>query len=69
MNQPLIEKNIPIPVRYPFAQMQVGDSFAIPPNVNRTTVASSALKYGRQHGMKFVVRMVADRSYRCWRVG
>ena len=34
MSQPRIEKNVPMPLRYPFAQMEVGDSFAVPPNVS-----------------------------------
>jgi hypothetical protein len=63
-----IEKDIPVPRKYPFADMAVGDSFAVPSDVHRTTVAISALRYGRKHGMKFVVRMVADRTFRCWRI-
>lgn len=62
-----IEKNIPVPRRFPFDKMEVGDSFAIPPDTRRETVAVAALRYGRKHDMEFVVRMVPDRTYRCWR--
>lgn len=68
MNHISIEKGIPLPKRYPFDQMEVGDSFAVPPGVSRTTVAIAAMRYGRDHDMKFTIRMMPDRSYRCWRV-
>ncbi len=68
MSQPLIEKNVPMPLRYPFAQMEVGDSFALPPGVGRTTVNVAAKRYADKHGGKFTVRLMPDRSYRCWRV-
>ena len=63
-----VENQVPLPKRYPFHQMQVGDSFAIPPDIRRETVAVAALRYGRKHDMKFVVRLMPDRSYRCWRI-
>ena len=63
-----IEKNIPIPAKFPFAGMQVGDSFAISPNAKRTTMSVAAMRYGRKHGMKFTVRQMPDKSFRCWRV-
>lgn len=62
-----VEKGIPFPRKYPFADMAVGDSFAVPPEVHRTTVAIAALRYGRKHDMKFVVRLTPDRTLRCWR--
>lgn len=63
-----VEKGIPFPRKYPFADMAVGDSFALPPDIARTTVSIAAMRYGRKHGMKFVIRMVADRTHRCWRI-
>lgn len=63
-----VEKNVPLPSKWPFKDMQVGDSFAVPEGVGRTTVSIAAMRYGRKHGGKFTVRMVADRSLRCWRV-
>jgi len=68
MTMPPIDKNVPLPARFPFEQMEVGDSFAVPPSVHRTTVGIAALRYGRKHGMKFTVRQVADKTFRCWRI-
>ena len=61
-----VESNIPIPGKYPFAQMQVGDSFLVPQDVKRQTVNVAALRYGRTSGKRFTVRMTPE-GYRCWR--
>jgi len=72
-----IEKDVPItdgrgvgksvgrPMKYPWPSMQVGDSFKadVAPDVLR----ASASKYGRSHGVKFVVRVDGEGS-RAWRV-
>lgn len=63
-----IDKQFSIPVKYPFAGMQVGDSFAVPPDVKRPAVTVAAMRFGRKHGMKFTVRQVADKTFRCWRI-
>lgn len=63
-----VDKDVPLPRKYPFDKMAVGDSFAVPPDIRRETVSVAAMRYGRKHKMKFSVRMVADRSYRCWRM-
>lgn len=63
-----VDKNVPLPSKWPFKDMQVGDSFAVPEGVGRTTVSIAALRYGRKHGGKFTVRLMPDRSFRCWRV-
>jgi hypothetical protein len=63
-----VEKNVPLPVIYPFAKMAVGDSFAVPPDVKRSAVAVAAMRYGVTHGRKFTVRQMPDRTYRCWRI-
>jgi hypothetical protein len=63
-----VEKNIPIPKRWPFDEMKVGDSFAVPPDVKRTTINVSAMRFGLKHGMKFTVRQMPDKSFRCWRI-
>lgn len=68
MSQPRIEKNVPLPQRYPFAQMEIGDSFAVPEGINRTRVSVAAKRHGDKHGQKFTVRIMPDRSFRCWRV-
>jgi len=63
-----VEKQIPIPTKYPFHQMQVGDSFAVPADKKRTSVSVAAKRFADKHGMKFVVRIMPDRSFRCWRI-
>ena len=63
-----VEKHIPIPMKYPFDQMELGDSFLIPQTVKRQTVSIAALRYGNKHGMKFTTRKMSDGSYRCWRI-
>ena len=62
-----IDKNVPLPMRFPFDGMQVGDSFAVPPDVSRPAINVAAMRYGRKHGVKFTVRLMPDRSLRCWR--
>jgi hypothetical protein len=69
-----IEQGIEIPPRrsgalkYPFDQMNVGDSFFIPEDssVKPANVSNSAQAYGKQTGRKFTVRRV-EGGYRCWR--
>ena len=63
-----VEKNIPLPRRYPFNDMQVGDSFAVPEGIARTAVNIAAMRYGNKHGCKFTVRQMPDRTLRCWRI-
>jgi hypothetical protein len=63
----VVEKNIPLPLKFPFDQMEVGDSFAIPSEVKRATVAVYARRYGDKHGMKFITRQMTDGIIRCWR--
>lgn len=73
----MIEKGVPItdgrgvgksagrPPKYPWAEMEVGDSFKadVPPDVLR----ASASGYARRNGGKFIVRVDGDGS-RAWRV-
>jgi hypothetical protein len=65
MNQPLIEKGVPIPGRFPFGEMEMGDSFVI--TTKRSTAAVAARRYGDKHGMKFITRQMPDGTIRCWR--
>ena len=56
------------PMTYPFAEMQVGDSFAVP--VEKLVAVRSALSKWRQAnggGKEFSVRK-HEGAYRCWRV-
>jgi hypothetical protein len=62
-----IDSNVPMPSKFPFAQMQVGDSFLIPADVKRTAVNVAAMRYGKKHRVKFTVRGTTE-GYRCWRI-
>ncbi len=69
-----IEKDVAVPqshrrVIYPFADMDVGDSFfALGVTVNDVSrVRSSATNYGYRHKMKFTTRAV-EGGIRVWRV-
>jgi len=62
-----IEKKIPLPRKYPFDEMEVGDSFELPTNWKRTTVAVAALRYGKVTGTKFSIRKTPE-GFRCWRI-
>lgn len=63
-----IESNIPVPTKFPFGQMKVNDSFAVPVKVKRPAIAVAAMRYGKKHGMKFTVRQMPDKTLRCWRI-
>ena len=66
-----IEKNIPIPFssgqgrfpKYPFAQMQVGDSVLIPLNSR-----SAAYSWAKLHDRRFTCRPEGTKSVRVWRI-
>lgn len=62
-----IEKGIPLPratnAVYPFAQMEVGDSFTFEPE-KYNTIRRCASYYAGGHGCKFSVSSVHNR---CWR--
>ena len=65
-----IEKGIPIPAgrcrAYPFASMEVGDSFELPLSQTQI-VSSSAYGFGQRHGMKFKLRRTDTNTARIWR--
>lgn len=64
-----VESDRPIPGKYPFDQMKVGDSFVIPDVMNRNTVTVAAWRYGKKMGMKFSVKRLPDgKGYACWRI-
>lgn len=67
-----IEKNVPMPEylrmrrsRYPFNEMEIGDSFFA--GESRGKVASAAHTYGKKHGLRFSMRSEGD-GFRVWRV-
>lgn len=63
-----IDSNIPLPSKWPFPNMKVGDSFAVPDDVKRQTIAVAAMRYGKKNNMKFTVRKGLDKHLRCWRI-
>lgn len=71
-----IEKNIPMPLqvrgaprKYPFYDMDVGDSVFFP-SVSSTASNEyrAAINAGRNHGMRFSARNI-DGGLRIWRIG
>ena len=71
----MIDSNIPVPVgkltgrKYPFAEMQVGDSFFAPVSMAKIRNALAHHKMGT--GVRFAVRTVTENGVdgaRCWRV-
>jgi hypothetical protein len=67
-----IEKGIPLPntrahQRWPFREMEVGDSFSVPLGDNRR-VRNAACAFERANpGVKFTVRKL-DGEHRVWRI-
>lgn len=64
-----VESGVPLPVerrRYPYAQMQVGDSFVVR-SVSLQVVCNANYRTGKKLGRKFVARKVED-GVRVWRV-
>lgn len=71
-----IDKGVPHPSggrgfrkrKYPFLDMNKGESFAIPPDVDHNTVRAAASYWGIRHpGTKFSI-CKTDEGYRCWRI-
>lgn len=73
----VLETGVPIPKRtagrsgtkYPFAQMEVGDSFLVDTGVKAATIRSAVgayLKRSAPEGVKFAVRGT-DEGLRVWR--
>ena len=71
MSEFKIEKNVPIPgdrAKYPFADMEVGDSFVVHPD-NAGNVNSSSMAYTKKcPGVKFRMRKQTETESRIWRV-
>lgn len=81
-----IDKSVPIPevtpktsrveARYPWKQMEVGDSFLVPtdgkngdkPDILVKQFQSRCSGIGKAYGMKFRVAMDDAGKVRCWRV-
>ena len=65
-----IDKNVTPPAKgrtvYPFAQMEIGDSF-MAPGIAPRTLYQAAFSYSRRHGGKFSTRAENDGA-RCWKI-
>ena len=76
----VIEQGVPVPAgrsRYPFADMEVGDSFFVGVDSKETatkriqSVRAQAGRFAKENGVKFSVRSVVEDEVpgvRCWRV-
>ena len=68
-----IEKGLPVPPqgtkgrKYPFPEMEVGDSFTAPKS-DLCSVKSASCQYGRRKGWKFSTRVSGSDEVRCWRM-
>lgn len=64
-----VDKNVPYrgrPARYPFASMDVGDSFLVT-DAAWLNARTCAYSYGRRHNMKFKSK-AEGRHLRIWRI-
>lgn len=75
MNYP-VEKGIPLPpksktgprTRYPFEEMQVGDSFLVPDGKAKNRALAIAMtRAGKMLGTQYTQRQVSD-GVRVWRI-
>lgn len=66
-----VQSNVPTPsatkASYPFASMEVGDSFEYSPDF-RLKVPNAASLYGKRSGKKFRTAVQPNGMFRCWRV-
>ena len=53
--------------KYPFSDMEIGDSF-LAVDISMNTVSPSCVKYGKALNMKFSVRHEGENSSRVWRI-
>ena len=65
-----VESGHPIPenrrgrrAKYPFRDMEIGDSFICPHERVRLAAASHA----KRNGVRFTVRKIAGGKFQCWR--
>lgn len=65
---PASPRRRPTNCRYPFHEMEVGDSFFVPKESQRAKIVRNAADaYAKRHGVGFRVLQV-DGGCRCWRV-
>jgi hypothetical protein len=68
-----IEKGVPVPdtphfAKYPWPDMEIGDSFVFPESLKRSTPYNLARTAGIRYGVKFVVKQRDGGPVRCWRI-
>lgn len=69
-----IDKGVPLPksnlfrTKYPFATMEVGDSFVVSPAAARSISGSMSNHARRNKDTKFTRRRISDTEIRIWRV-
>jgi hypothetical protein len=76
-NEIVVRKGVPLPAdgrchgreqKYPFAEMEVGDSFVFPAGVSSARASASAGSFGkRAGGWKFTIRKTQE-GVACWRI-
>lgn len=68
-----IEKDVPLPVhrgRYPFAPMEVGDSFFVA-NTNASVLSNASVHYSQKLGHKYTAKTITENGTigaRVWRI-
>jgi hypothetical protein len=66
-----IIKGGPLPTpygqKYPWPDMDVGDSFEAPA-ISRGTISSAATLDGRKYGRKWSIRKIDENTIRVWRI-
>lgn len=69
MKEIKIETGILPPNKYPFKDMNVGDSFFVDANIDKpmTSIYGNAYMFGKKHKMKFSLRRM-NGGVRVWRI-
>jgi hypothetical protein len=68
-----IDKGVPIPElyencrKYPWAKMEVGDSFLMEGIILRNSASGQAATQSRKDGRRYVTRK-EGKYFRCWRI-
>lgn len=70
MSEIKIDKGIPVPIprshaRYPFRQMEIGDSILMP--VSSRSAYQATRHWTASTGFKFTVKTVSENEARAWR--
>lgn len=60
--------NTTVTSKYPFAEMNVGDSFVVDTATERQNTYSAAIYYGRKHNGFKISSAKEGNKYRIWRV-